>query len=431
MPLGSAIPLILFAVAGASAALGQGGVTDPVFSAVPFKSWLAEGDQTGFRWTARVGGPRLNGHQRLQTRVEIQIDGNELVSRRGHGQLVIMIQFQDSAERTYQTHGVLDLQEVREEVGKSNIQYLQDAFVLPGDYLVSMVVFDAKTREHSAVQKPLHVNPLRGDPLGNAWKDLPAVELMNAIDPPDTWFLPNVKGRLHLPLAPRRPIRIEVLMNVSSPGPSRGLSLGTASNRNLANLLPALKVLSQIDVKGEALHLTLLDILNRRVMLEQDAMRQLDWARLRSALTEADPNKIDVRSLEHREQNAQYFVEQVRQRLATSEEPFRVLIVLSGPMTFVSGEDVRPIELAAKPNAKVYYLRHRLPPERLSFNPLFDSPSSRTGRRNRPAQLPASIEVFDSLAPLLKPLKPRLFDVYTPEQFRKALASILEEIARL
>lgn len=432
MPLRSAIPFVLFALAGAPGALGQVGLTDPLFSAVPFDRWLAESDQTGFRWAARVGGAKLNGHQRLQTRVEIQIDGNELVNRRGHGQLVIMIQFQDSAERTYQTHGVLDLQEVKDDVGKSNIQYLQDAFILPGDYLVSMAIFDAKTREHSTLQKPLHVNPLRGDPLGNAWKDLPSVELMHAMDTPDSWFLPNLKGRLHLPLTTQRPIRIEVLMNGSSPGPSRGLSLGTASNRNLANLLPALKVLSQIEVMGEALHLTLLDILNRRVMFQQDTMRRLDWARLRGALTEADPNKIDVRALEHREQNAQYFVEQVRQRLATTEEPFRVLIVLSGPMTFLSGEDMHPIELPAKPNAMVYYVRHRLPPERLALNPIFESPS-RMGRRNstRPGQLPASLEPFDSLAPLLKPLKPRLFDVYTPEQFRKALATMLEEIARL
>ena len=40
-------------------------------------------------------------------------------------------------------------------------------------------------------------------------------------------------------------------------------------------------------------------------------------------------------------------------------------------------------------------------------------------------------EAFDSLQPLLKPLQPRLFDVYSPDQFRKALSSLLDEIARL
>ena len=40
-------------------------------------------------------------------------------------------------------------------------------------------------------------------------------------------------------------------------------------------------------------------------------------------------------------------------------------------------------------------------------------------------------EAFDSLQGVLKPLQPRLFDVYSPDQFRKALSSLLDEIARL
>jgi hypothetical protein len=35
----------------------------------------------------------------------------------------------------------------------------------------------------------------------------------------------------------------------------------------------------------------------------------------------------------------------------------------------------------------------------------------------------------DALEPLLKPLQPRVFDVYNPEQFRKALANLMKEIA--
>jgi hypothetical protein len=31
----------------------------------------------------------------------------------------------------------------------------------------------------------------------------------------------------------------------------------------------------------------------------------------------------------------------------------------------------------------------------------------------------------------VKPLDPRVFDVYTPEQFRKALGTLIQEISRL
>ena len=431
------VPLILLAAAGIATAQEQGPL-DPIFDKVPFNRWLTEGDPTHFRWTTSVAPAELSSHQRLQTKVEIQVDGSELVSRRGHGELVMMIQFQDSAERVYQAHGVIDLQDVKDEAGKAKVVYTQDAFVLPGDYRVGMVIFDAKTGEHSAVQKTLHVNSLRNDPLPGAWKNLPDVEVLRSVDSPDDWFQPEMTGRLQLSLAARRPIRVEVLMNASASGPSRGLSVGTASTRSLANLIPALKVFSQTEVDGGGLHVTLLDIPKRRVIFEQDNVHELDWPRLRGALTEADPNKIDVRALEHREQNAQFFVEQVRQRLLAStsqsgQEPFHVLIVLSGPTEFSSGENVRPIELGDKPNAKVYYVRYHLPPERPALPNFFDTAMSPRGRRGAPAavQPPAQPEPYDSLAPLLKPLQPRLFDVYSPEQFRKTLGSLLEEIARL
>jgi hypothetical protein len=434
----SLLPSLALGLACISSARAQGGgAPDPVFSVVPFERWLAEGEPTSLRWSVRVGAAALNNHQRLQTRVEIQVDGNELVSRKGHGELGVMVQFEDSAKRLYQTHGAIDLQEVKDDTGKSNIQYLQDAFVLPGDYRVSVVIFDAKTRDHWAEQKTLHVNPLRNDPLPGAWKDLPAVELLRAMEPPDSWYIPYISSRLQVPVAARRPVRVEVLMNASPSGPSRGLNTGTANNRNLANLVPALKVFSQLEVAGGSLHVTLLDISNRRIIFEQDAVRQLDWTRLSESLTQADPNKIDVRSLEHREQNAPYFLKQVRERLAPSSaaagaaaEPVRVLIVLAAPMTLDSGEKIRVPESEAKQQGPLYFVRYHLPPER---TPLGFEPLSRMGRRGyggmqQPAAQP---EAFDSLQPLLKPLQPRVYDVFSPDQFRKALSSLLDEIARL
>jgi hypothetical protein len=428
-------------LAGISGARAQdGGTPDPAFSAVPFERWLTEGEPTNLRWSVRVGGAELNNHQRLQSRLEIQLDGNEVVSRRGHGQLGILIQFEDSAKRVYQTHGAIDLQDVKDEVGKANIQYLQDAFLLPGDYRVSVVIFDAKTRDHWAEQKTLHVNPLRNDPLPGAWKNLPAVELLTTLDAPDTWYIPYIKSRLQVPVSARRPVRVEVLMNASPSGPSRGLNTGTANSRNLANLVPALKVFSQMEVAGGSLHITLLDISKRRVIFEQDAVRELDWTRLRDALTEADPNKIDVKSLEHREQNASYFMQQVRERLGPSgstagaaNEPLHVLIVLAAPMTLDSGDKSHIIiDSETKPQGALYFVRYHLPPDRM---PVVYEPMSRMGRRGGyqggMQQPTGPAEAFDSLQGVLKPLQPRLFDVYSPDQFRKALSSLLDEIARL
>ena len=61
----------------------------------------------------------------------------------------------------------------------------------------------------------LHVNPLKNDPLAGSWRDLPPVEILQPEQSPDDMFLPNITGRLNLPLETRRPVRVDVLVNAS------------------------------------------------------------------------------------------------------------------------------------------------------------------------------------------------------------------------
>jgi hypothetical protein len=110
----------------------------------------------------------------------------------------------------------------------------------------------------------------------------------------------------------------------------------------------------------------------------------------------------------------------------------RALIVLSAPMSFGSGEDLHPIKAAKDPNQRLFYIRYRSPAPRV-FPPPEESPFGRQRGamgRGLPRPTPYAPQL-DSLEGTLKPLDPRLFDVETPEQFRKALAAILGEIARM
>jgi hypothetical protein len=436
--------LLLCGSLGAVAGLGQARAVDqaasgdPAFAGVPFDKWLAEGDLGKFRWSARVTAGELSNHQRLRAKIELQVDGNDLVSRRGHGFLVMLVQIEDADHRIYRSHGALDLQQITEAAAKSDIVYTQDAFVRPGEYRVDLVMFDTKTGEHSALQRKFHANPLKNDPLPAAWNDLPPVEFTAPVDVPDNLFLPYVTGRLKLPLETRRPVRIEVLMNASATALGAGARTGQVNGRSLADLLPALKVVSQVKVRNGTLNVSVLDITRRRVVFEQNAVGELDWPQLRTGLMEADPHKIDVRSLEHREENAQFFVEQVRERMGlaggatrAADEPLRIGIVLSGPMGFPGGENLHPIEALSGSDRKMFYIRyHSLPPQQL--DPGYVD-ALRSGRRSVPAlpPRPAAWEPLDALLSLVKPLQPHVFEVYTPEQFRKALSTLLDEISRM
>jgi hypothetical protein len=411
---------------------------DRAFATVPFDKWLAEGDLGTFRWSVRVAAGELSAHQRLRAKIELQVDGSDLVNRRGHGFLVMLVQIEDGDHRIYRSHGALDLQQVTEAAAKSDIVYTQDAFVRPGEYRLDLVMFDTKTGEHSALQRKFRANPLRSDPLPAAWNDLPPVEFTAPVEGPDNFFLPYVTGRLQLPLETRRPVRIELLMNASATAVGAAARTGQVNGRSLADLLPALKVVSHVKVRNGTLNVSVLDITRRRVVFEQNALGELDWPQLRTGLLEADPHKIDVRALEHREENAQFFVEQVRERLGlagaatrAAGEPLRIGIVLSGPMGFPGGENLRPIEAAGGSDRKLFYIRyHSLPPPQ--FDPASVDPL-RGGRRSVTGfpQRPVALEPLDALLSLVKPLQPRVFDVYTPEQFRKALGALLDEISKL
>ena len=138
-----------------------------------------------------------------------------------------------------------------------------------------------------------------------------------------------------------------------------------------------------------------------------------------------------MKSLERRQFSAEFFLDEIRRRMGVAKGPAprksRVLIVLSSLVRFASGQEVHPIALDGPTDTRVFYIRYRAAPQAIAGRP----PTSREKRGRMPAPDLRSdlVGQFDQLEPLLKPLDPRLFEVSTPEQFRKALAAILVEIA--
>jgi hypothetical protein len=399
----------------------QEGAPDPFFSSVPFNQWLNEKSQASFHWTLRLSPPALSTHQRLAVILDARVDGAELARRRGEGKLVVLAQLTDVHDRIWQNHVETDLEHVQEGISTRNIVFSQTFFVIPGDYRLAVVVFDTATKEHSLARRVLHVAALKNDPLPGMWRELPAIEFVTPAAQPDQWFLPAVQGRLYLPVEVRRPSEISLLVNLTPPEKLAGST--RAQSRNLSQLVPATKVISEVEWHNAKLSLELLDLSRRRVTFQQDDMQLLDWPTAREALTEVSPGVIDVKSLANRRFSAEFFLNQVAEKIAPRPGPARptqVLIVLSASVFFEPGVEMHPIGIAAPPDATVFYVRfdRPLPPARLIDNPDGIPP-------------PRRLIPEDQLEPLLKPLSPRLFEVTTPLEFHRALATILAEIARL
>ena len=400
-------------------AQGQDGSPDPLFATVPFEQWVNENNQARIRWSLHVSDPELSSHQRLIVNLEAQVEGAELARRRGEGQLTILVQLSDSKTRTWQIHQAIDLGQIPAGIKPDNAVFTQPFFVLPGDYRVSVAVFDSVSGEHSLIKRALHVAPLKNDPLPDLWRDLPAVEFTGPESSFDRWYLPSVAGRLKLAVETRHPVNVSLLVNLTPP--ERFSASTDMQNRNLEALLPATKVLSQAEWHNARFNLELLDLARRRITYRQENIQTLDWSKARSALDRVNPGIIDTRSLANRRYSADFFLNQISRQIIFPNEAVRtprVVIVLSSTVFFEPGVELRPIRLQNRPDVTVIYIRYHLRPA------VFVDP---TGRPRRTY----ATGVEDELAPLLKPVAPRIFDVATPEQFRRTLASVLDLIAQL
>jgi hypothetical protein len=174
----------------------------------------------------------------------------------------------------------------------------------------------------------------------------------------------------------------------------------------------------------------LLDLSRRKVVFDEKDGDGLDWPRLKPALEGASTASIDVRSLSHRFESAQFFVSEIRRVLRSSTERPCVLVVLSAPVSFDSGENLEPVSLEALPACRVIYVRDHAEAENHPFGPPIDT----FGRRSRMAgpRMPVSTmnDFFDQLAPTLKPLGPKVIDVETATEMAKAIGEIRKALLR-
>jgi hypothetical protein len=412
--------LLLFSAAFLVKASGERGTLDPAFEKIPFDQWLGERDQARFHWTTSVTRAELSFHQRLMARVEIRLDGRDLESRRGAGELVFFVQVTGRDGSRYQNHGSIELGKLDENVKAANLEYSQAAFFLPGDFQLAVAILDTATGEHTIKRAQFRVAPPH-DFLQDAWRDLQPVEFIGSAESPDSWYLPDIHRTLQWAASLHSPARIDVILNVASSEPVGG---SRRASSDLAALIPTLKAISQTGSSSVSEHIELLDLARRRAVFHQDDGRDIDWPRLKAALGEANRASIDIHSLSERHHDAQFFVSQVRSLLHTSQKPC-VLVILTTPVAFESGEDLEPISLEDLPVCRVVYIRYSGPAQSLA--PF----GQQMGGRGRGSRMGGPMirdrtpqNVVDQLAATLKPLGPKIFDVQTPEQMSRALADL-------
>jgi hypothetical protein len=412
----------------------------------------------------KISAPQLDDHQRFLVTATITIEGKHLAklpaslspakdaTPSAGGELLMMMQIEDSQGHAYQGHVAVPLSDIQQDVRQADIVYTQSALVIPGDYRVTLAMLHRGSGDHDLGHLTVHVAPLKSDPLANPWDGSPAVEIIGKEGWMEEWFHPDVTGHLHLPVDSHRPVRIELLLNVP-----RSRFAGEYYRQCMSGLLAQLKVLSQMEVRNGSMNVTLLDVQHRSAVALSRHDRALDWNEVKAALEKANPNVISVHSLGNGSEEAEFLAAEVRRRLQAdsigderSPSPLPILIVLSAPAVLGRDSSGKPVSFADVHEGNVYLLRYHPSialqemrdggtsggaevdsvPE-LDFGGRRQAAPPRTLPMPSAPQGPFPEERTTTLHEMLKSLKPRIFDVNNPLQFRETLAALLEEISRM
>jgi hypothetical protein len=425
---------------------------------IPFDALIAGNDTAQIPWEISTVDMGLTPEQRLRATLQIRIPARELAARIGAGRLIAMAQITDAQGHAYRNHSRYDLASLKLPPGSQYLTVYFNAFVLPGDYHTAIAIYDTATKEYSVAHRELRVAAIKNDPLAGAWSGLPSADFWPARAPLET-----LQAKLRLPLQTKRRVHVEVLLNTTF---TKGVkSSKSLYDHSLTILTPEFETLAEVSPANGKLDAAALELTDQKVLFEQDDVTAFDWQRFADSLVTVNPGVISASSLENQPGEAQYFTSEVTRRISPEaagaggggtkqtqdEDALRVLIVLSGPMSFPNHEALRQISMKGDCGCRVYYIRSHtagssspvvllddenqdtaLPPSRGHSPPQLPELDGSGAPTPAPGSdaCPDNACNYDELENTLAPLHPRVFDVFSPMDFRKALASILDDVGK-
>jgi hypothetical protein len=186
-------------------------------------------------------------------------------------------------------------------------------------------------------------------------------------------------------------------------------------------VIPALKVVSQLDLPNGSIDISLLDLTQRKVL----GPGVLEWEALKGVLARANPGTIDVRALDGRWKMRTFLLDQAGRIGTAGNGTVRAVIILSGPAFLEDHDPLPKLELSSDPARRVFYIRCRLIPH----SALAPRPRPRPGVRPTIPRPPNFRLPLDDLEQPFDGSGARIFDVITPEQFRRVLAAVIRQIS--
>jgi len=378
---------------------------------IPVSEWVNAGETTEIPWTLLLRDPYLRMDQRLEVGYLTRIRAKDL-NRTGSAHELFLVSRISSPDAEWLNAPSVVQQIIEKELPKNTeAQFRMRVCVQPGDYVLWLILYDRKTGKHNVAKRRIRVPEISKDPLPDVYARLPLVEFpkWSETEGDAAGYL---SSELFLPVRNKHPLEVELISTLSPPEQWAGRGRLVRSHNE--NTVGALAALSQLELDMGSISIAGLDLLRHEVLFEQRDFRGVNWTALMEALEKANSPRITAKALGDRKNNGAFFREFLSRRLGSGRAPdsgqgdrqaerLRVFIIVTGSWLFERGSDLTPLQLEGDCRCRIYHLRFRL----------------------------NNNDLFDELAKVMKPLRPKTFNLLTPRDLRKAIAEILEDLGNL
>ena len=364
----------------------------------PLPKWVASGETTQIPWKIQIAAPELRVDQRYEITFSGSIKSKDLGWLPGPHELTFV-----NGISTLEGQWILPPKSGTQpfkDIGGTNFHVLfgDCLFAQPGDYILWMAIYDRMTERHNLVKRRIHVPAVPDDPLPKLNSRVPAAEF------PETYLLDprtpeTPPANLFIPVSNTQAIAVEVVSIVS---PSdRWLSRRDVIRWTGNRVLAASGVLTQLKLANGSISAFAIDLINRAITFQQPNLVSLDWSAL--AQTVASVNKVrpvSVQVLGKANSGAPFLRESIQKRLARPTDSLRVLILVTGTQVFERGSDLSPLKLEGDCRCRIYHVRFKANKD----------------------------DVFDDVEKIIQTAHPRVFNVESARDMRKALAEIVADL---
>jgi hypothetical protein len=389
---------------------------------------LLEGpERQDIPWKVNVSSPRLMYQQVYLVRLRVRIDGVALKRATNTRTLHFILKVQSADGKWLSGGEYKDYQVPVELSSQTEIEYETCAYFRPGDYKLTLVVFDGESGKSSVIRNAIHVSQLNDDPFAELDRYLAPIEFPGGFPQQeigneslnDGELFPVALARAPIPIANPRPALVDIVLDIAkrpkpqvpeyfdrmmrSPRfrPRPEPPTIPAYDFEVGRLLQAGDLLARLGLQSGCVRVSAVDALRMKTVLDRTDENKMDWARFEGRVLKFDQDTVDVSVLSNRKGPAQfmrrYLDELSADTSGCASGGTHYIIVVTHEVPFPAKDE--RLAAADGERARFYYLYNRI--------------GSNFG---------------DDLADLLKPVKPERLSFDSPRDLRKALAKIVSDL---